>query len=65
MVLSKDHGVFLPAKGAWDEVVGYGDSDWANDKLTRKSVSSGVLTIGDCVLADYARSQAVQATAVA
>ena len=54
-------GVWLPRAGKIEELVAFGDSDWANDKITRKSVSAGVLVFGDCILFDYARSQAVPA----
>jgi len=60
---SEGIGVWLPKAGGTDVLVGYGDSDWANDKITRKSVSSGVLMIGGCILADYARSQSAPARA--
>eukprot|EP00972_Heterocapsa_arctica_P076175 11239285-Heterocapsa_arctica.AAC.1 len=44
-----------------DAIVRHGDSDWVEDKITRKSVSKDALLIGGRVLADYARSQATPA----
>ncbi len=50
-----DYAVWLPREGDVQALVGYGDSDWANDKVTRKSVSSGVL-LGGCVVMDWSRT---------
>ena len=52
-----EEAVWLPREGKASVVDGYGDSDWAQDKVTRKSTSSGHIFIGECIIADYARSQ--------
>ena len=56
-----DYAVWLPREGDVQALVGYGDSDWANDKVTRKSVSSGVLFLGGCVVMDWSRTQSAPA----
>ena len=37
----------------------YSDTDWAKDRLTRKSVSCGVLQIGEATVYSYCRGQTV------
>ena len=56
-----EYAVWLPREGDVQALVGYGDSDWANDKVTRKSVSSGVLFLGGCVVMDWSRPPSVPA----
>jgi len=62
LIATKDYGVWLPRAGGWDVMIGWGDSDWAADKVTRKSTTSGVLELGGCVLMDFARVQDLVST---
>jgi hypothetical protein len=52
----------LPVEGQLDELVGYSDSDWAQNPETRKSVSCGLFMLGGCRQGGYARGQDVLAT---
>ena len=56
-------GYLLPEMDdGWDNLEGYTDSDWAQDQETRKSISCGVMMLGDCFQGGYVRGQDVLAT---
>ena len=44
--------------GSQDLISGYGDSDWAGDRKTRKSTSGGGVMVGSHLLHHYSNSQA-------
>jgi len=43
-------------------ISGYGDSDWAGDRDTRKSTSGGLVFLAGALLISYSRGQATPAT---
>ena len=55
------HGQFLPVEGAFDVLDVYCDTDHAGDKVTRRSTTSVMVTIGGCIITDSARQQTVYA----
>ena len=62
---TRDMGIFMPrGRERADDmaIVGYSDSDWAGDKVTRKSTSSGVIWWGPYLVADLCKGQSVVAT---
>jgi len=53
----------LPVEGSGiEELEGCSDSDWAQNLVTRKSVSCGTFRIGGCLQGGYVRGQDVLAT---
>ena len=55
----RKHAVFLPAEGDITELVIDCDSDWAGDKVSRKSVSSMCAFVGNAPVYDEAVSKKV------
>ena len=59
----------MPALFAWQsrhsKIIAFTDNDWAGDKVTRRSVSGGVVMLGGHVLKTWAKSQSVIATSSA
>ena len=59
---TRHFGLWLPGRCSREDLetlTAWSDSDWANDKITRKSVSSGMLEWAGCNLVDYSKSQSV------
>ena len=61
LIGSRDFGIFFPAAGDDHEVAVSTDSDWAQDKITRKSTSCYNIMVDGCLLADASKQQSVQA----
>ncbi len=53
------YGVWLPKAGSLDRLECVTDSNWANCKMTRKSTTGCHLSIGDCVIAGFSRTQSL------
>ena len=67
---TKGLGVFFPRAGKHVvpedmALVGFSDSDWAGDRLSRKSTSSGIIYWGPFLVADLCKGQSVIATSSA
>ena len=54
-------GIWFPVEGDTRDLFVDTDSDWAADKVTRRSISSHMIHCGGCLLADSAKAQTVEA----
>jgi len=58
---TKKVGLYLRPRGTRFKLHGHGDSDWASDRVDRKSCSGGVLFLCGCMVLSFSRMQATQA----
>ena len=66
LVNKKDYKLNLVGNLAKDGIVdGFGDSDWATDKVTRRSTSGGMLLYADALVLSFSRTQTTVATSSA
>jgi len=61
MLGAVDEGVWIPREGVPERVKGYSDTDWAGNKVTRKSVGCSVLECAGAVLLSTVAGQAIHA----
>lgn len=58
---SDDLCMFMPREGKLDVLDMRSDTDWAGDKLTRKSTACGIIEAAGCPQVEYSRGQDVEA----
>jgi hypothetical protein len=56
---TRDLAIWFPVAGDYNIMECFCDTDWAGDKIDRKSVGCGVIQCGGCTLVEFARGQAV------
>ncbi|CAE8694497.1 unnamed protein product, partial [Polarella glacialis] len=58
---SRDYSYFFPVEAEAFEIDARSDTDWAGCLITRRSTTCGSIMVGDCVLYDFCRAQAIVA----
>ena len=56
-LLNPTKGLFFPTEGRCDLIDLFTDSDWAGDKISRKSSSGANWFCGGCLLGDHSKQQ--------
>jgi len=58
---NRDQGIWFPVSGEPTELAVKTDTDWAGDRVSRKSVTCVVYSVGDCTLCTSCTGQAIHA----